>query len=128
MKFNTASTESGDEMAEEAKAKALLDVTGLQAALEEFATVRDWQRFHSPKNLAMALTGEVGELVELFQWLTEAESRSVMSDPALNEKVQHEIADVMMYLVRLATVLKIDINDAVQKKIVLNARKYPARS
>ena len=104
----------------------LVDTTGLEAALQQFADARHWNRFHAPKNLAMALTGEVGELVEIFQWLTEDESRRVMDDPATAQAVRDEVADVMMYLVRLSSILGIDLDAAVGAKLTANARKYPA--
>lgn len=105
----------------------LIDTAALERALEEFAQARDWEQFHSPKNLAMALTGEVGELVELFQWLTEEQSRDAMKDPALAMRVQEEMADVMLYLVRMASVLGVNMDGAVRDKLVKNALKYPQR-
>lgn len=106
--------------------KPLLDVSELVAELERFAKARDWQRFHSPKNLAMAVAGEVGELVEIFQWLTEAQSHEVARDPATAEHVRDEIADVFIYLVRLASALQIDLDAAVRAKHAKNGIKYPA--
>jgi NTP pyrophosphatase (non-canonical NTP hydrolase) len=103
----------------------LIDAARLQQALKTFAADRNWERFHSPKNLAMALTGEVGELVELFQWLTEEESRHIMQDASAATKVEHEIADVLLYLMQMVNVLGIDINQAVKEKLHLNAQKYP---
>ena len=103
----------------------LIDTAALERTLEEFAKVRDWEEFHSPKNLAMALTGEVGELVELFQWLTEAQSRDAMKDPAQAQRIREEMADVMLYLVRMAGVLEVDLNEAVRDKLEKNAVKYP---
>jgi NTP pyrophosphatase (non-canonical NTP hydrolase) len=107
-------------------AAPLVDVSRLQQALAAFARERDWERFHSPKNLAMALTGEVGELVELFQWLDEASSHEVAREPATARAVRDEIADVMIYLVRLAAVLGVDLDEALRSKLAANARKYPA--
>lgn len=104
----------------------LLDTTALEAALQQFADERDWNRYHSPKNLAMALTGEVGELVELFQWLTEEQSRTVANAPATARAVRDELADVLLYLVRLSSVLGVDLNEAVTHKLQANAHKYPA--
>ena len=104
----------------------LLDTSRLEAALQQFADARDWNRFHAPKNLAMALTGEVGELVEIFQWVTEDGSRKLMDNPATAQAVRDEIADVMMYLVRLSSVLGIDLDAAVADKLAANARKYPS--
>jgi dCTP diphosphatase len=103
----------------------LIDVYALEAALEEFADERDWQQYHSPKNLAMAMTGEVGELVEVFQWLTEEESRAVAQDPKTARAVRDELADVLLYLVRLSSVLGVDFNEAVAHKLASNRQKYP---
>jgi NTP pyrophosphatase (non-canonical NTP hydrolase) len=104
----------------------LIDAAPLAAALQAFADERDWNRFHSPKNLAMALTGEVGELVELFQWTTEEESRALARDAAKRTALEDELADVQIYLVRLASVLGIDMNAAVERKLAKNREKYPA--
>lgn len=104
----------------------LVDVARLDAALQAFAAERDWLRFHSPKNLAMALTGEVGELVEIFQWMTEDESRAVGCDPRTASAVRDELADVCIYLVRLAGVLGVDLNEAVTRKIEVNRGRFPA--
>ena len=106
----------------------LIDTRPLEAALHEFADERDWHRFHSPKNLAMALTGEVGELVELFQWQTEEESKGVASDSKTARAVRDELADVVIYAVRLAAVLGVDLNEAITAKLAANAVKYPAGS
>jgi NTP pyrophosphatase (non-canonical NTP hydrolase) len=103
----------------------LLDVAPLQQAVARFAREREWEPFHSPKNLAMALAGEVGELVELFQWLTEDASHRVGRDPATARPVRDELADVLIYLVRLAAVLGVDLDEAVRSKLAANARKYP---
>jgi NTP pyrophosphatase (non-canonical NTP hydrolase) len=104
----------------------LVDVSGLQEAIALFARERDWDQFHSPKNLAMALTGEVGELVELFQWLSEDASHRVAHEPATARRVRDEIADVLVYLARLAAVLEVDLDEAVRSKLAANALKYPA--
>jgi NTP pyrophosphatase (non-canonical NTP hydrolase) len=104
----------------------LVDVEPLQRAVARFARERDWEPFHSPKNLAMALTGEVGELVELFQWLSEEASRQVGHEPATARPVRDELADVLIYLVRLAAVLEVDLDEAVRTKLAANALKYPA--
>jgi len=103
----------------------LLETVRLEEKLAEFARERDWDRFHTPRNLLLALTGEVGELTEIFQWLTDGEAETIMaSDKA--EHVRQEVADVFLYLMRLAMVLGIDLDAAVQNKIVMNAQKYPA--
>jgi dCTP diphosphatase len=103
----------------------LLDTRALEEVLQKFADERDWQPFHSPKNLAMALTGEVGELVEIFQWRTEEESWRVAHAAETAEHVRQELADVALYLVRLASVLQVDLNAAIQDKLAMNAKKYP---
>lgn len=103
----------------------LIDVKGLCEALAAFAAERDWDQYHSPKNLAMALTGEVGELSEIFQWLTEEASKSVATNPDTATAVREELADVTLYLVRLASVLGVDLNEAVTQKLQKNAAKYP---
>jgi dCTP diphosphatase len=101
-----------------------LDIAALQQALRRFAAERDWEQFHSPKNLAMALSVEAAELVEIFQWLTEVESADLDADT--RAAVADEIADVQIYLARLADRLDIDIPKAVDDKLAGNARKYPA--
>ena len=101
-----------------------LDLPTLQQTLRRFAAERDWEQFHSPKNLAMALSVEAAELVEIFQWLTEAQSADL--DDRTRAAVAEEIADVQIYLARLADRLGIDIPKAVDEKLVVNARKYPA--
>ncbi|MBJ2223953.1 MULTISPECIES: nucleotide pyrophosphohydrolase [Pseudomonas] len=103
----------------------LVDVKNLAASLQCFADDRDWQQFHSPKNLLLALTGEVGELCEIFQWMSEAESTSSANRPETAQAVKDELADVLMYLVRLASVLGVDLNEAVTSKLALNGQKYP---
>ena len=95
----------------------------LARALQQFADARDWGPFHSPKNLASALIVEAGELLEHFQWLTEDQSRQLAPDK--RQAVAHEMADVLLYLVQLSTVLDIDLLDAAHAKMALNAQKYP---
>lgn len=104
----------------------LVDVTRLAAKLDQFATERDWTQFHSPKNLVMALTGEVGELNEIFQWMSEAASKEAGRDAQTAKAVQDELADVLLYLVRLSSVLGVDLDAAVQQKLKDNAMRYPA--
>jgi dCTP diphosphatase len=104
---------------------SLIDVTGATRALREFADARDWNQFHSPKNLVMALSGEVGELTEIFQWMTEEVSKSAATEPATADAVRAELADVALYLIRLADVLGVDLNAAVTQKLQANADKYP---
>ena len=99
---------------------------GLTAELRRFADERDWGQFHTPKNLVMALVGEVGELIEHFQWLTPEESLEVTTDEASAGRVAEELADVFIYLVRLADVLGVDLLAAARTKLEANARRYPA--
>jgi dCTP diphosphatase len=95
----------------------------LAGRLAAFARERDWEQFHSPKNLAMAVAAESAELLEHFQWLTEAQSRELA--PAQRDQAALEMADVLLYLVRLADQLGVDLLDAAHRKIGLNAEKYP---
>ena len=99
------------------------ELGSLQERVREFAAAREWGRFHSPKNLAMALSAESGELLEVFQWLTEEESRGLA--PAARAAAEEEIADVLLYLVRLCDELGIDPLAAAERKLAENARKYP---
>lgn len=94
--------------------------------LREFAAARDWEPFHTPKNLVMALSGEVGELTSLFQWLTPEEAAKWRDDPTLEANVLDEIADVTLYLVRLADVLGLDLFAAANAKIDRNELRFPA--
>lgn len=96
----------------------------LHTAMNQFAAERDWDQFHSPKNLAMALTVEAAELQECFQWLTEEQSRAL--DDEQLAAVRDEIADVQLYLIRLAGKLGVDIEQACRDKMQKNAAKYPA--
>jgi NTP pyrophosphatase (non-canonical NTP hydrolase) len=96
----------------------------LQERLAVFAAERDWEKFHSPKNLAMALCVEAAELVEEFQWLTEQQSASL--DAERRERVRLELADVFIYLLRISDRFGIDLLSAADAKIALNERKYPA--
>ena len=101
-----------------------MDVKGIQEKLARFAAERDWDQFHSPKNLSMALAGEAAELLEIFQWLTEEQSKS-LDDPARRQAAAEELADIAIYTLRLADKLKIDLESAIHQKIEINARTYP---
>ena len=96
----------------------------LTTILSKFAACRDWDQFHSPKNLSMALIAEAAELIEHFQWLTEEESRHLSN----NKKVEvgYELADILIYLVRISDKLNIDIIKAANEKITINEQRYPA--
>jgi dCTP diphosphatase len=95
----------------------------LRQRIRDFAEARDWERYHTPKNLVMALSVEAAELLEPFQWLTAEQSRQLSAEQ--HEAVRQEVADVLIYLTRLADVLGIDLLDAAADKLAINARKYP---
>ena len=99
------------------------EIEELQASLRVFAAERDWDQFHSPKNLATALSVEASELLEHFQWLTERQSQELPEDKLA--AVAEEVADVLLYLLQLADKLTIDPLDAARKKLRINAEKYP---
>lgn len=101
-----------------------MDFKEIEKTLLSFAKERDWEQFHTPKNLSMALSVETSELLELFQWLTPEQSKSIMdSDKA--EAVRDELADIMAYTIRLAQVLDVDLEKALTSKMKKNAKKYP---
>jgi len=106
--------------------------TGSLASLTErvraFAEEREWQPYHTPKNLAMALAGEVGELLAELQWLTPEQSATVMDDPEAGARIRAEIGDVMIYLTRLADVLGVDLVEAALTKLEDSARRYPVET
>jgi dCTP diphosphatase len=100
------------------------EIQHLAGEIKKFADARDWEQFHTPKNLSMAVAGEAGELVAEFQWLTAEQSmRSNMTADKLKD-VELEIADVAIYLIRLADVLEIDVAEAVRKKIAINESRF----
>lgn len=99
-------------------------IDSLQARLRDFARERDWEQFHTPKNLAMALTVEASELQEIFQWLTTGDSQNL--NGSQRQHASEEMADVLLYLCRLADVLGIDLMQAAEDKLKKNAEKYPA--
>ncbi len=103
---------------------AMRDLGEMKERLRAFCAERDWDQFHSPKNLAMALAVEAAELVELFQWLTAEQSAA--PDPQLRARAAEELADVLWYLVRIADRLDIDLLAAADAKLASNAGKYPA--
>ena len=104
------------------------DIEQLTTAIREFARERDWERFHTPKNLAMALSVEVAELVELFQWLTPEESTELAETPEGRAAIEDEIADITIYLLRLADVLGVDVPAAGGDKVERNRHRFPKRS
>jgi NTP pyrophosphatase (non-canonical NTP hydrolase) len=103
-------------------------VAALKEAMHEFVAEREWQPFHSPKNLAMGLAVETAELMEHFLWIDNAESRQVAAEPAQKEAIAEEVADVACYLLAMANVLELDLSAAIRDKLAKNARKYPAET
>jgi NTP pyrophosphatase (non-canonical NTP hydrolase) len=104
-----------------------MNLSELQAELRHFAAERDWQSFHTPKNLTTALMVEAAELAEIFQWMTPEESRLAHQDAGLKERIGEEVADVLLYLLHVADHSKIDIAQAVRSKLARNAVKYPPK-
>ena len=102
-----------------------MDLANLKTRLRAFAADRDWDQFHSPNNLSMALAAEAGELLELFQWLTDEQSRALATSSGELARVREELADILIYLVRFADKLGIDLEAAALDKIRANAEKYP---
>lgn len=97
----------------------------LKKTADMFVQARNWQRYHTPKNLVMALAVEAAELAEIFQWMTEQESRSAIEPGPVRDHVKEEMADVLAYLLNLANALDIDLSDAFDEKMAKNGRKYP---
>ena len=102
-----------------------LNFEDLAVRLEKFADARDWEKFHTPKNLAMALSVEVSELSEIFQWMTAEESVNVMKDQKSADAVKDELADIALYLVRLSSILKVDLLAEANAKIDRNEKRLP---
>jgi NTP pyrophosphatase (non-canonical NTP hydrolase) len=100
------------------------EINDLKAEIRAFAVARDWEQFHTPKNLSMAIAGEAGELVAEFQWLTPDESIPSKMTPEKLKDVELEIADVAIYLIRLADVLDINVSEVVRKKLVINESRF----
>ena len=100
-----------------------MDIFKIQNQLQKFASERDWEQFHSPKNLSMALSVEASELVEIFQWLTIEESN--FPDQKQLDSIRSEVADIAMYLIRFCDVLEINLEEAIEEKIIENGNKYP---
>lgn len=104
----------------------IIDIAIIKETLQDFAKKRDWEKFHNPKNLSMALACEAGELLEIFQWMSESEVTQACGELSVREKTSHELADIMLYLIRIASLMDINLADALQKKIAINNKKYPA--
>lgn len=104
------------------------DLDELRAQMRTFTEERDWAKFHDPKSLILALVGEVGELAELFQWRPSASALNACTDPQMEKKVSAELADILLYLIRLADVLDIDLGDAAFQKLDSAKEKFPIDS
>jgi len=102
-----------------------LNLDEIKDILNQFSRERDWDQFHSVKNLVMALSVETSELAEIFQWLTEDQSLAIKNNPKLKIKAEEEVADVFIYLLRICSKLDINLDEAVRSKIQKNALKYP---
>jgi NTP pyrophosphatase (non-canonical NTP hydrolase) len=109
------------DMTDETKIASL---ESLRDRLREFASVRDWDQYHTPKNLSMALIAEAAELIEHFQWVDGGQSH--LLDDKTRQSVEEELADILIYLVRISDKLGVDLYDAVERKIAINEKKYPA--
>ncbi|MFM8314968.1 MAG: nucleotide pyrophosphohydrolase [Deltaproteobacteria bacterium] len=103
------------------------DINKLLELQRQFVKERDWDVFHTPKNLSMALAGEVGELVEIFQWLTAEESFDVMKDSNKAIQIRHELADILYYTLRIADRLDVDLEKSLIEKLKQNAKRYPVK-
>jgi dCTP diphosphatase len=97
----------------------------LKTRVLAFARERDWEQFHAPKNLSMALAAEAGELMEHFLWTTPEQSVAVVQDPAKRRKIEDELADVVIYALEFANIAGMDVAGAIERKMADNARKYP---
>lgn len=102
-----------------------MDLKNIVSILDRFAREREWEQFNSPKNLSMALSVEAAELLEIFQWMTEDQSRQAGGEPRKAQAIREELADIQIYLIRLAKHFEVDLEQAVLEKIEINARKYP---
>lgn len=104
-----------------------LNISAMLKLQRAFVNERDWKKFHTPKNMSMALAIEAAELMEIFQWLTPAESKAIMKNPAKAQAVAHELADVFYFLMRLADDLGVDLEAAFWEKMRRNSAKYPVK-
>ena len=102
----------------------IIDVDNLLVKINQFSKERDWNQFHSIKNLSMALSVESSELVEIYQWMSEVESNDINNE-IIKSKASEELADIFLYLLRISSKLNIDLEDAALKKIIINEKKYP---
>lgn len=100
-------------------------VAEIKSRVLAFARERDWEQFHAPKNLSMALAAEAGELMEHFLWATSEDSREAMNDPKKREKIEEELSDVIIYALEFANMTGVDVAAAIERKMAANAAKYP---
>ena len=100
-------------------------VAEIKVRVLDFAQERDWEQFHAPKNLSMALAAEAGELMEHFLWATSEDSREVMNDPKKREEIEEELSDVIIYALEFANMTGVDVAAAIERKMAANAVKYP---
>ena len=98
----------------------------LKDKIKEFVKERDWEQYHSPKNLSMSLSVEAAELMEHFQWLTSEQSHQLKDDPIKKAELEEELADIAVYLLNLCNVLDVDLSEAIRNKMAQNSEKYPA--
>ena len=103
----------------------IIDINAFKTIIREFVNERDWDQYQNPKNLAMALTVEAAELLEIFQWLSPEEAQNAKHHPETKTKISHEIADIFFYLIRVADKTNINLQNAIIEKMQLNAQKYP---
>lgn len=103
----------------------MIDNQNLAVALRDFAAERDWDQFHTPKNLATSISVEAAELLELFQWSRGQKSWDEVMDPAIHAKIEAELADILLYVIRFADKAGIDLQAVAERKIAANAEKYP---
>ncbi len=102
-----------------------MDLENLKKKIQNFNNERNWDQFHSVKNLVMALSVESSELLELFQWMKEEDSNHLMNHPEIHEKAKNEVADIFLYLMQVSMKLNMDLESTVLSKMQLNAEKYP---
>ncbi len=102
-----------------------MDIKKLVELVAEFRDKRDWKQFHNPKDLAISISIEAGELLEIFQWKNETEAKALLSDPAKRKRVEEELADIVIFCLSMSDATEIDLEEAIKRKLELNERKYP---
>ena len=104
----------------------IIDIDKLKNILKAFVEARDWGKFHNPKNLSMALAVEAGELLEIFQWVSDVGSLNAYNSTEIKEKTSHELADILFYIIHIASFMNINLNEALHNKLAINHGKYPS--